>query len=153
MVAVVRTLMVLLLHQVLIGGTFGLLPETGRRKHAGQTPGQSESLVKDFELRLLNMFGLRRRPTPSKTAIVPQYMLDLYHLHSENGDHGTKPVRNVMARHAAAAASRSNTIRSFHHEGKQLHHLYAHGHVTYMCFSLEIHIYIILHVDIRQSIT
>ncbi|XP_041950714.1 bone morphogenetic protein 2-like [Alosa sapidissima] len=119
MVAVVRTLMVLLLHQVLIGGTSGLIPDTGRRKHAEsgrQTPGQSESFLNDFELRLLNMFGLKRRPTPSKTAIVPQYMLDLYHLHSENGDHSTKRMRNVMARHAETAASRSNTIRSFHHE-------------------------------------
>ncbi|XP_062406614.1 bone morphogenetic protein 2-like [Sardina pilchardus] len=119
MVAVVRTLMVLLLHQVLVGGTSGLIPDTGRRKHAEsgrQTPGQSESFLNDFELRLLNMFGLKRRPTPSKTAIVPQYMLDLYHLHSENGDHSTKRMKHVMARHAETAASRSNTIRSFHHE-------------------------------------
>lgn len=114
MVAVVRALMLLCLQQTMIGGTCGLIPETGRRKDA-----KSEGFLNDFELRLLNMFGLKRRPTPSKTAIVPQYMLDLYHLHTENGDHrSTKRVRNVMAGHAETAASRSNTIRSFHHEGE-----------------------------------
>ncbi|KAL2082128.1 hypothetical protein ACEWY4_021946 [Coilia grayii] len=114
MVAVVRALMLLFLHQMMIGGTCGLLPDTGRRKDAES--GQSQSFLNDFELRLLNMFGLKRRPTPSKTAIVPQYMLDLYHLHSENGDRSSKRVKNVMAGHAETAASRSNTIRSFHHE-------------------------------------
>lgn len=119
MVALLRFLTVLLLHQVLIGGTTGLIPDTGRRKQAEserQTSPQSESFLSDFELRLLNMFGLKRRPTPSKTATVPQYMIDLYHLHSENGDHSSRRVKNVMAKHAETASSKSNTIRSFHHE-------------------------------------
>uniref|UniRef100_A0A8C6WR62 Bone morphogenetic protein 2b n=1 Tax=Neogobius melanostomus TaxID=47308 RepID=A0A8C6WR62_9GOBI len=118
MVAVVRSLMVLLLAQVLLGGATGLIPEVGRRKYSEsgkQSPQQSESFLNEFELRLLNMFGLRRRPNPSKHAVVPQYMLDLYHMHSANGDHSAKRPRS-MGRHAERAASKANTIRSFHHE-------------------------------------
>lgn len=119
MVAVVRSLMVLLLAQVLLEGTTGLIPEVGRRRYSEsgkQTPQQSEGFLNDFELRLLNMFGLKRRPTPSKQAVVPQYMVDLYRMHSANGDHSTKRPRS-MGRHAETAASKANTIRSFHHEG------------------------------------
>ncbi|TNM95136.1 bone morphogenetic protein 2b [Takifugu flavidus] len=118
MVAVVRSLMVLLLAQVLLEGTTGLIPEVGRRRYSEsgkQTPQQSEGFLNDFELRLLNMFGLKRRPTPSKQAVVPQYMVDLYRMHSANGDHSTKRPRS-MGRHAETAASKANTIRSFHHE-------------------------------------
>lgn len=118
MVAVVRSLMVLLLAQVLLGGATGLIPEVGRRKYSEsgkQSPQQSESFLNEFELRLLNMFGLKRRPNPSKHAVVPQYMLDLYHMHSANGDHSTKRPKS-MGKHAERAASKANTIRSFHHE-------------------------------------
>ncbi|XP_076872918.1 bone morphogenetic protein 2b [Brachyhypopomus gauderio] len=119
MVAVVRSLMVLLLGQVLLGGAVGLIPEIDRRKYSEserQTPEQSERFLNDFELRLLNMFGLKRRPTPSKSAVVPQYMLDLYYMHSENGDQNIRRPRSTMGTHTARAASRANTIRSFHHE-------------------------------------
>lgn len=118
MVAVVRSLMVLLLAQVLLEGATGLIPEVGRRKYSEsgkQTPEQSESFLNDFELRLLNVFGLGRRPTPSKQAVVPQYMVDLYRMHSANGDHTTKRPKS-MGKHAERAASKANTIRSFHHE-------------------------------------
>lgn len=121
MVAALRSLMVLLLAQVLLGGAAGLIPEVGRRKYSeqsgrGQSPERSEGFLRDFELRLLNMFGLRRRPTPGKQAVVPDYMVDLYRMHSANGDHSTKRPHS-MGRHAERAASRANTIRSFHHEG------------------------------------
>lgn len=118
MVAVVRSLMVLLLAQVLLEGATGLIPEVGRRKYSEsrkQTPERSESFLKEFELRLLNMFGLGRRPTPSKQAVVPQYMVDLYRMHSANGDHSNKRPKS-MGKHAERAASRASTIRSFHHE-------------------------------------
>lgn len=119
MVAVVRSLMVLLLAQVLLEGATGLIPEVGRRRYSEsgkQTPQQSEGFLSEFELRLLNMFGLKRKPTPSKQAVVPQYMVDLYRMHSANGDHGAKRARS-LGRHAERAASKANTIRSFHHEG------------------------------------
>uniref|UniRef100_H2M1H6 Bone morphotic protein 2b n=2 Tax=Oryzias latipes TaxID=8090 RepID=H2M1H6_ORYLA len=118
MVAVVRCLMVLLLAQVSLEGAAGLIPEVGRRRYSEsgrQSAGQSDSFLHEFELRLLNMFGLGRRPTPSKQAVVPQYMLDLYHMHSAHGEHSARRPRS-MGKHAERAASRANTIRSFHHE-------------------------------------
>lgn len=118
MVAVLRSVVVLmlLLGQVWLGYAAGLIPDVERRRHA---PEHSERFLRDFELRLLNMFGLKRKPTPSKGAVVPQYMLDLYYMHSENGDQKTiRRPRSVMGRHAERAASRANTIRSFHHEGE-----------------------------------
>ncbi|XP_072296227.1 bone morphogenetic protein 2b [Eucyclogobius newberryi] len=118
MVAVVRSLVVQLLAQVLLGGASGLIPEVGRRRYSDsgrQSPQRSENFLHEFELRLLNMFGLKRRPSPGKHAAVPQYMLDLYRMHTANGDHGARRPRG-MGRHAEKAASRANTIRSFHHE-------------------------------------
>ncbi|KAK7133928.1 hypothetical protein R3I94_015699 [Phoxinus phoxinus] len=120
MVAVVRALTVLLLGQVLLGGAAGLIPEIDRRKYSDSgrhTPERSDiNFLNEFELRLLNMFGLKRRPTPSKSAVVPQYMLDLYNMHSENDDPNIRRPRSTMGKHVERAASRANTIRSFHHE-------------------------------------
>ncbi|XP_054618160.1 bone morphogenetic protein 2b [Dunckerocampus dactyliophorus] len=118
MVAVVGSLMVLLLAEVLMEGATGLIPEVGRRKYSDlsrQSPQQSESVLNEFEMRLLSMFGLKRRPTPGKHAMVPQYMVDLYRMHSANGDHSARRPRS-MGKHAERAASKANTIRSFHHE-------------------------------------
>ena len=86
-----RMLMVVLLCQVLLGGAShaSLIPETGKKKvaeiqgHAGgRRSGQSHELLRDFEATLLQMFGLRRRPQPSKSAVIPDYMRDLYRLQS-----------------------------------------------------------------------
>lgn len=75
MVAGTRCLLALLLPQVLLGGAAGLIPELGRRKFAAST-GRSSSqpsddVLSEFELRLLSMFGLKQRPTPSRDAVVP----------------------------------------------------------------------------------
>ncbi|XP_049613804.1 bone morphogenetic protein 2b [Syngnathus scovelli] len=118
MVAVVGSLMVLLLAQVLMEGATGLIPEVGRRRYSESgrhSPQQSAGALHEFESRLLSMFGLKRRPTPGKHAVVPQYMVDLYRMHSANGDHSVRRPRS-MGRHAERAASEANTIRSFHHE-------------------------------------
>lgn len=120
MVAGTRCLLALLLPQVLLGGAAGLLPELGRRKFAaaaaaaaGRPSSQpSEDILSEFELRLLSMFGLKQRPTPSRDAVVPPYMLDLYRRHS--GQPGAPAPDHRLER----AASRANTVRSFHHEGK-----------------------------------
>lgn len=121
MVALVRGLMVLMLGQVLLGGSAGLIPEVGRRKFSEssrQSPQQSETILNEFELRLLNMFGLKRRPSPSKLAVVPQYMVDLYHLYSGNREQNLSRPRSTLGKHLERSASNANTIRSFHHEGK-----------------------------------
>ncbi|XP_023654980.1 bone morphogenetic protein 2b [Paramormyrops kingsleyae] len=104
---------------VLLGGSAGLIPEVGRRKFSEssrQSPQQSESILNDFELRLLNMFGLKRRPSPSKLAVVPQYMVDLYHLYSGNREQNLSRPRSALGKHLERSASNANTIRSFHHE-------------------------------------
>lgn len=130
MVAVVRAFTVLLLGQVLLGGAAGLIPDIDRRKY-GDTgryaPERTNTnFLNEFELRLLNMFGLKRRPTPSKSAVVPQYMLDLYYMHSDGDDPHTRRPRSATGKHAERAASRANTIRSFHHEGEGLFVLPVH---------------------------
>ncbi|KAG7465859.1 hypothetical protein MATL_G00158270 [Megalops atlanticus] len=119
MVSGVRALMVLLLCQVLLEGSIGLIPEVGRRKYSEsgrQSPPLSDAILNDFELRLLNMFGLKRRPSPSKSAVVPQYMLELYNMHAGTGDHNPSRTRTPAGKHSERAASRANTVRSFHHE-------------------------------------
>ncbi|XP_008139298.2 bone morphogenetic protein 2 [Eptesicus fuscus] len=114
MVAGTRCLLALLLPQVLLGGAASLIPELGRRKFAAST-GRSSSqpsddVLSEFELRLLSMFGLKQRPTPSRDAVVPPYMLDLYRRHS--GQPGAPAPDHRLER----AASLANTVRSFHHE-------------------------------------
>jgi bone morphogenetic protein 2/4 len=116
MVAGTRCLLALLLPQVLLGGAAGLIPELGRKKFAessGRSSSQpSDDVLSEFELRLLSMFGLKQRPTPSRDAVVPHYMLDLYRRHS--GQPGAPAPDHRLER----AASRANTVRSFHHEGE-----------------------------------
>ncbi|XP_041108561.1 bone morphogenetic protein 2-like [Polyodon spathula] len=119
MVAGVRALMVLLLCQVLLGGSAGLIPDVGRRKFSEsgrQSPQQSEDILNEFELRLLNMFGLKRRPNPSKNAVIPQYMLDLYRVHLGDGEESPDPPGSALSQYPERSASRANTVRSFHHE-------------------------------------
>lgn len=117
MVAGTRCLLVLLLPQVLLGGAAGLIPELGRKKFAAASgrplSRPSDDVLSEFELRLLSMFGLKQRPTPSKDVVVPPYMLDLYRRHS--GQPGAPAPDHRLER----AASRANTVRSFHHEGER----------------------------------
>lgn len=133
-----RMLMVVLLCQALLGGTnrASLIPtETGKKKVSGdlqqqqqqkageetsgtsRRPFPSHELLRGFEATLLQMFGLRRRPQPSKTALIPSYMLDLYRLQS--GDEEEK-VHDLSLQYPEKSTSRANTVRSFHHEGKKL---------------------------------
>ncbi|XP_040285714.1 bone morphogenetic protein 2 [Bufo bufo] len=117
MVAGIRSLLLLLLYQVLLSGCTGLIPEVGRRKYTESgraSPEESQGILNQFELRLLNMFGLKRRPTPGKNVVIPHYMLELYHLHSAQlADNQDKPPMDYQKERAA---SQANTVRSFHHE-------------------------------------
>ncbi|XP_067411233.1 bone morphogenetic protein 4 [Emydura macquarii macquarii] len=125
MIAGNRMLMVILLCQVLLGGSHhaGLIPEPGRKKAAaaalqaqappGRRSGPSHELLRGFEASLLQMFGLRRRPQPSQAAVVPAYMLDLYRLQAGE-EEGSPP--GVSLQYPERSTSRANTVRSFHHE-------------------------------------
>lgn len=128
-----RMLMVVLLCQVLLGGAShaSLIPETGKKKvaeiqgHAGgRRSGQSHELLRDFEATLLQMFGLRRRPQPSKNAVVPDYMRDLYRLQSGEEEE-EEQIHSVGLEYPERPASRANTVRSFHHEGQSLARVWA----------------------------
>ncbi|KAM6465278.1 bone morphogenetic protein 4 [Liasis olivaceus] len=136
-----RMLMVILLCQVILGGSnrASLIPaETGKKKVAaglhhhqqqqrgggGGGDGDGDSgtahrlfpnheLLRGFEATLLQMFGLRRRPQPSKTAIIPSYMLDLYRLQSGDEEEN---LQDLSLQYPEKSTSRANTVRSFHHE-------------------------------------
>ncbi|CAI9546777.1 unnamed protein product, partial [Staurois parvus] len=117
-----RMLMVILLCQVLLGGTShaSLIPETGKKKVAeiqgqagGRRSAQSHELLRDFEATLLQMFGLRKRPQPSKEVVVPDYMRDLYRLQSAEEE---DELQEISLEYPERPTSRANTVRSFHHE-------------------------------------
>lgn len=117
--AATRSLLALLLCRVLLGGAAGLMPPGGRRRlgepgRAAPAAQRPEELLGEFELRLLHMFGLKRRPSPGKDVVIPPYMLDLYRLHA--GQRLGQPP--ALGYPLERAASRANTVRSFHHEGR-----------------------------------
>ncbi|KAL2076750.1 hypothetical protein ACEWY4_027652 [Coilia grayii] len=158
-----RMLMVILLCHVLLGGRShaSLIREEGKSPSpsrvpaalpaalaspsVGASPGASarrasHELLRDFETTLLHMFGLQRRPRPSRSAVVPQYLLDLYRLQSgESEDTATAAGATPTASGSTSAlphdagfeypersASRANTVRGFHHE-EHLEELPAEG--------------------------
>lgn len=107
-------LMVLMVTQVFFGGSSGLVPQIGRSS-------LSQDVLHAFELRLLSMFGLKQRPSPSRSAVVPQYMMDLYSMHSVNAEqNNSNRPKGSLGKGSERSASRANTIRSFHHDGKQV---------------------------------
>ncbi|KAF2974127.1 hypothetical protein EK904_004812, partial [Melospiza melodia maxima] len=91
-----------------------LIPETGRKKVAelqgqagsGRRSAQSHELLRDFETTLLQMFGLRRRPQPSKSAVIPSYMLDLYRLQSGEEE---ESLQEISLQYPERSTSRANT--------------------------------------------
>ncbi|TSM77335.1 Bone morphogenetic protein 4 [Bagarius yarrelli] len=111
-----RMLMVILLCQVVLRDSShaSLIPEEGKKKALGNHPGQSHELLRDFEATLLHMFGLQRRPRPSRSTVVPQYLLDLYRLQS--GEVEEAEAHNVNFEYPEKSTSRANTVRAFHHE-------------------------------------
>ncbi|MFT7801785.1 bone morphogenetic protein 4 precursor-like [Arapaima gigas] len=114
-----RMLMVILLCRVVLEGSShaSLIPEEGKKKASGlqgRRLDQSHELLEDFEATLLRMFGLRRRPRPSSSAVVPQYMMDLYRLQS--GEAEESGAYDPAFEYPERWASRANTVRGFHHE-------------------------------------
>ena len=117
-----RMLMVILLCQVLLGESHhaSLIPEEGKKKVPGlqgRTAAQSHELLRDFEATLLHMFGLQRRPRPSRSATVPRYLLDLYRLQS--GEAEEAGAHDTAFEYPERSTSRANTVRGFHHEGEE----------------------------------
>jgi len=119
---------ILVLHLV-VEFSSGLLPLAGRNNlmrqaatYTGATFEDQEKIVNDFEKKLLNMFGLKRRPSPGPDVQVPRIMQHLYKAHmGDMYQHHEKistswetgfdlPPDEVM--------NKVNTARSFHHLGK-----------------------------------
>lgn len=124
-----RMLMVILICQVLLGESnhASLIPEEGKKKVPGlqgRSAAQSHELLRDFEATLLHMFGLKRRPRPSRSATVPRYLLDLYRLQS--GEAEEAGVHDIAFEYPERSASRANTVRGFHHEGKKKNRGFSH---------------------------
>uniref|UniRef100_A0A8C5B8Y3 Bone morphogenetic protein 4 n=1 Tax=Gadus morhua TaxID=8049 RepID=A0A8C5B8Y3_GADMO len=114
-----RMLMVILICQVLLGESnhASLIPEEGKKKVPdlqGRSAAQSHELLRDFEATLLHMFGLQRRPRPSRSATIPRYLLDLYRLQSGEAEDAGAP--DIAFEYPERSASRANTVRGFHHE-------------------------------------
>ena len=63
------------------------------------------------------MFGLQRRPRPSRSATVPRYLLDLYRLQS--GEAEEAGAHDTAFEYPERSTSRANTVRGFHHEGEE----------------------------------
>ncbi|XP_062379134.1 bone morphogenetic protein 4 [Sardina pilchardus] len=126
-----RMLMVILLCHVLLGerNHASLIPEEGKSRApvvglpaaatgasaSASASRQSHELLRDFESTLLHMFGLQRRPRPSRSAVVPQYLLDLYRLQSGEAEE-TASAHDGAIEYPERSASRANTVRGFHHE-------------------------------------
>lgn len=116
LVVIMVPVFALLIAHLFFGGCSGLLHDIGRRKNS---PHLSQDALDAFELRLLTMFGLKQRPSPSRTAVVPQYMLDLFTTYSANSaELKHHKAKSTVGRSADRSASRANTVRSFHHDGK-----------------------------------
>ncbi|XP_078594276.1 uncharacterized protein LOC144872040 [Branchiostoma floridae x Branchiostoma japonicum] len=113
-----RSLLVLTLCYILLGGRADLIPDAGRRNLAKQAAAYSpdkidknDDMIRAFESSLLNMFGLNERPRPRKNLVIPPYMLELYLSQTKDPENPS-----VNFNFAGKSTSTANTVRSFHHE-------------------------------------
>ncbi|XP_061405798.1 bone morphogenetic protein 2-like [Lethenteron reissneri] len=93
---------------------------------ASSAPSESQRLLqKDLETRLLEVFGLKRRPRPRPGVAVSQYLVDVYRLlqSAALGSTGPGGSRAASASElesdlgfAERASAKANTVRGFHHE-------------------------------------
>ncbi|XP_026087179.1 bone morphogenetic protein 2 [Carassius auratus] len=95
-----------------------LLPHvsSGQQEGPSQTDGNLGSLLEPslthaIQNLLLTRLGLQSHPNPSKGALVPQYLLDLYRFHTQQYHLIEDPEFNYPSQHVQGA----NTVRCFHH--------------------------------------
>uniref|UniRef100_H2YGK7 TGF-beta family profile domain-containing protein n=1 Tax=Ciona savignyi TaxID=51511 RepID=H2YGK7_CIOSA len=121
------TLLVTLVLHLLLGMSSGVLPKVGRdslirqaAKYTGDAREEEDAIVNEYEKSLLNMFSLKRRPTPGKDFQVPRIMQHLYKAHmGDYYEHEPKIMRTWETGFDLPAdeiTSRANTARSYHHE-------------------------------------
>nr|AVK72270.1 bone morphogenetic protein Bmp2/4 [Xenoturbella bocki] len=77
-----------------------------------------DELLSVFESSLLNMLGLKTRPTPSRHLVVPRFMMDLYSKHTGASDESVHlDERHHIPSHFTLAKKMPkspNTVRSHH---------------------------------------
>nr|XP_018666939.1 transforming growth factor beta superfamily signaling ligand isoform X1 [Ciona intestinalis]XP_018666940.1 transforming growth factor beta superfamily signaling ligand isoform X1 [Ciona intestinalis]XP_018666941.1 transforming growth factor beta superfamily signaling ligand isoform X1 [Ciona intestinalis] len=127
------TLLATLVLHFLLDVSSGLVPKVGRNnlirqaaKYTSDTREEEDAIVNEYEKSLLNMFGLKRRPTPEKDFQVPRIMQHLYKAHM--GDYYEPEPKIVTSWETGFdlphedIASRVNTARSYHHEDNEEHY-------------------------------
>lgn len=72
------------------------------------------SLAQTVQNFFLARLGLQSYPNPHPGAVVPQYLLDLYHFHTQQYHLVEDPDFSFPVEHVQGA----NTVRTFHHAGK-----------------------------------
>lgn len=108
------------LASLLVLMTLLLPPASGHQvDHSGHSygnPGISlePSLAQTIQNLLLTRLGLQSYPNPRPEVEVPQYLLDLYHFHTQQYHLVEDPDFDFPVEHVQGA----NTVRSFHHAGK-----------------------------------
>ncbi|XP_023209602.1 bone morphogenetic protein 4-like [Centruroides sculpturatus] len=99
---------------IVAGSQTDLMPEEVRGRLLGKISKSStekEALLKAFEARLLNVFGLKSRPKPKRSVNVPEYMMELYR-HQANNEH--VDIRDVHIKQPMPGSA--NVVRSHIYE-------------------------------------
>nr|AAL73188.1 bone morphogenetic protein BMP2/4 [Archaster typicus] len=96
-------------------GHQGSTPSTLHREQEAKHRSRQQ-VIRAFEKNLLNMFGLKAKPNPSRKIHVPQYMLDLYNAQADS------PVTDTDINVWGKTNRYTNIVRSFHHRGNSLLH-------------------------------
>nr|WMB80898.1 BMP2/4 [Patiria miniata] len=129
---------------LLLGCTYGGQVQGGTDQDSStDTQGQStphrsrEAVIRAFEKNLLNMFGLKEKPKPSRKIHVPQYMLDLYNAQTDS------PISNLDIDVKGKTSRSTNIVRSFHHQEHEGDYTSSqddsrqHGHTHRLTFNVS----------------
>ena len=93
-----------------------LFATTHSRSLVQDSSALDSTRLKTFEAKFLQMLEMKEKPRITRKAIVPQYMLDLYNSRIEDPEYITT---NLIFKDFATTA---NTVRAFHHKGKNFSH-------------------------------
>ncbi|XP_014674784.1 PREDICTED: bone morphogenetic protein 2-like [Priapulus caudatus] len=109
-----RILWLLVLLSAVLELCADLLPEASRDAISSlvadelHAPEVTQEYLDNIETRLLQMFGLSRRPRPRSKAAIPEYILQLYQEHLRNPEEA-----GMFHNTRDGTTHASNTIRSF----------------------------------------
>jgi hypothetical protein len=93
-----------------------LVATTHSRSLVQDKSALNSARFKHFEAKFLQMLGMKEKPRVTQKVVVPQYMMDLYNSRMEDPEYITT---NLIFKDFATTA---NTVRAFHHKGKDFSH-------------------------------